>query len=795
MKLSTRSLLHNLSLSYRGWKLRLQFVGLSFLLGMACCVGGAVSPIEAQELDDDVGRTGEIGPTESRSADSSNQHNYLFLQDTSYSMGLRLPGQPKAQWQYAAEELSLFLDSVERVSKERSSPPPEYSLSRFSDTGTFEVAVPFTISREQIESAYRDTDFWYATDFQDALGQAIQYIEDTGKKNVTIVFISDGVETRRALFSLPQLSTSGNPKISVNFIQAPLKFNPVVERRISSWRQNAGPISENVKKKIVYEASSSILLPIPTQQLVLPLFFYKGGFLIGLLIAVFLLPIAIFFVRYSRPEPSMASVSTGGAELIKGPERQGPVSLHYKLHYNEYHHPGKRHARFIELHGSETEIPVTITPAGFDYPNAVGSEALITFEKDGCFINSDEPLLVNGVAVRRRKLKSGIIINFSSTHYEFVGIERQQAVERSKVKMKPPRQRRVYVPSAAAFLRRVVPLWTAGIVFWLVVLMSALWTDVPVSKAKVRRHTVSAKLRFEPYHGKNSFVLPFSDTIADSDTDKSIRTVKVIGATWNPSSSGQGGAAQGSWSFPGLEDVGKIDSLYFHAHPDDEALDFGGSLAKAEQEGKRTAVVLFTDGESGLSRGPGKRHGNSPEVLESIRIREAQESLQILGVDVYIRLGFRNHPYSSQAQVLPIEEVYNAWGGYQRVESAVYRIIEAVDPRVVVGPDGPSNAREHFEHEAVGLVVRRAVEKIHNEMPVSRLQKYLCMIDPMQQGLYRNVTGIDVLEPVRPFRVSPRSVQNRALKAHASQIDARIVGLEYTPLFDSEYYQVTTYNE
>ena len=49
--------------------------------------------------------------------------------------------------------------------------------------------------------------------------------------------------------------------------------------------------------------------------------------------------------------------------------------------------------------------------------------------------------------------------------------------------------------------------------------------------------------------------------------------------------------------------------LTVHAHPDDESLDFAGLICRANRAGFRTAVVIMTDGESGLDRYPDRPVG------------------------------------------------------------------------------------------------------------------------------------------------------------------------------------------
>jgi len=75
----------------------------------------------------------------------------------------------------------------------------------------------------------------------------------------------------------------------------------------------------------------------------------------------------------------------------------------------------------------------------------------------------------------------------------------------------------------------------------------------------------------------------------------------------------------------------------FHAHPDDEALSCGGTMAKAAAEGHRVVLVVATRGENGeVPEGflaPG-------ESLAERRTRETEESARILGVSRVEFLGY-----------------------------------------------------------------------------------------------------------------------------------------------------------
>jgi LmbE family N-acetylglucosaminyl deacetylase len=76
--------------------------------------------------------------------------------------------------------------------------------------------------------------------------------------------------------------------------------------------------------------------------------------------------------------------------------------------------------------------------------------------------------------------------------------------------------------------------------------------------------------------------------------------------------------------------------VVFHAHPDDEAMSTGGSMARAHVEGHRVVLVVATGGE----------HGEVPddladgERLVDRRRVETERSASVLGVDRLVWLGY-----------------------------------------------------------------------------------------------------------------------------------------------------------
>lgn len=72
--------------------------------------------------------------------------------------------------------------------------------------------------------------------------------------------------------------------------------------------------------------------------------------------------------------------------------------------------------------------------------------------------------------------------------------------------------------------------------------------------------------------------------------------------------------------------------MFFHAHPDDEALLTAGTMARADAEGMRVVLVVATAGEAGLAA--------PTHDLGGLRRAELQRSARILGVQRLEILGY-----------------------------------------------------------------------------------------------------------------------------------------------------------
>ena len=79
-----------------------------------------------------------------------------------------------------------------------------------------------------------------------------------------------------------------------------------------------------------------------------------------------------------------------------------------------------------------------------------------------------------------------------------------------------------------------------------------------------------------------------------------------------------------------------------HAHPDDEASKTAGTVAHYTDAGVRCVLVTATGGEEGEILNPAMEGGDTLERLPEIRQEELDKSVQILGYQDVILLGYRD---------------------------------------------------------------------------------------------------------------------------------------------------------
>lgn len=228
--------------------------------------------------------------------------------------------------------------------------------------------------------------------------------------------------------------------------------------------------------------------------------------------------------------------------------------------------------------------------------------------------------------------------------------------------------------------------------------------------------------------------------------------------------------------------------VFVHAHPDDEALLTGGTIARLVTAGHRVVLVTATDGAAGLTT----TSTQGDETLAAVRASELSESARIMGVSKLVRLGYADSgldglgtastPGASSATAVPFAQV--------DVDSAALRIaslLRAQSADIVVGYD-PAGGYGHPDHVQVSRVTRRAAQiagtptLLEATMPrepqaravgaAYRLRKIvpqLAGLDPAQwQAAYTPRAQITYRVDVR----SQLAVKRAAMAAHASQAAA-----------------------
>jgi LmbE family N-acetylglucosaminyl deacetylase len=186
----------------------------------------------------------------------------------------------------------------------------------------------------------------------------------------------------------------------------------------------------------------------------------------------------------------------------------------------------------------------------------------------------------------------------------------------------------------------------------------------------------------------------------------------------------------------------------FHAHPDDEAISTGGSLARAHAEGHRTVLVVATGGE----------HGEvpddlaAPETLADRRRRETETSAAALGVDRLVWLGFTDSGMTGWEQNGHDHSFWRADVTEAAELLAGVLLDEHADVLTIYDWHGNYGHPDHVQVHRVGC---RAAELVADELPDLRVFEATMNRDAMRRqiGLAREagVGPDDDFDPDAPM--------------------------------------------
>jgi LmbE family N-acetylglucosaminyl deacetylase len=164
--------------------------------------------------------------------------------------------------------------------------------------------------------------------------------------------------------------------------------------------------------------------------------------------------------------------------------------------------------------------------------------------------------------------------------------------------------------------------------------------------------------------------------------------------------------------------------VYCHAHPDDEASQTSGAMARAVAEGHRVVVVFATNGEHGEVAADAV----AGETVADHRRREAEASARAIGLDRIVWLGYADSGMTGWEQ-------NDAEGSFVRadLDEAARRLSDVLDEEgadVLVGYDWhggyghPDHIKvHHLVHRAAPLARRtpRLLEATMNRTAMSRM--------------------------------------------------------------------------
>ncbi len=144
--------------------------------------------------------------------------------------------------------------------------------------------------------------------------------------------------------------------------------------------------------------------------------------------------------------------------------------------------------------------------------------------------------------------------------------------------------------------------------------------------------------------------------------------------------------------------------MFFHAHPDDEALLTAGTMAMLAAEGHRVVLVVATAGERGLAeQEPG-------DALRDTRMRELYASAALLGCARVECLGYGDSGLSPKGGVAE-ERPDNAFidADSEEAAKALAAILQEEDAELLTIYD-PAGGYGHPDHVQVHRVGKRAAQ-------------------------------------------------------------------------------------
>ena len=239
--------------------------------------------------------------------------------------------------------------------------------------------------------------------------------------------------------------------------------------------------------------------------------------------------------------------------------------------------------------------------------------------------------------------------------------------------------------------------------------------------------------------------------------------------------------------------------VFFHAHPDDEAIFTGGTMARLADEGWPVVLVVATGGELGTRYAVGRDAARLREEREA----ETRQAAEALGVSRVEFLGYHDSGLAgTEANLLPGS--FNAADtGDAGGRLAALCAEEAAEALVTYDDHGIYGHPDHLKVHEVGLhAAERAGVDVLYEATVDR--EYLHFVETHlvvevlgerpELGLAATSLGVPTVEVTTTVDVRPVLERKRAaMAAHASQIPEggyamRLAPAAFSAVYGFEWY-------
>ena len=230
-------------------------------------------------------------------------------------------------------------------------------------------------------------------------------------------------------------------------------------------------------------------------------------------------------------------------------------------------------------------------------------------------------------------------------------------------------------------------------------------------------------------------------------------------------------------------------ALLVHAHPDDETINNGATMALYKKLGAEITLVTCTRGEEGEVLVPGLFHlaADQEDSLGLHRETELADAMSALGVTDYRFLGnpARTYRDSGMMGTPPNERADNFWNAdFDLATADLVKVIDEVKPHILITYDeiGGYGHPDHIQAHRVAMAAidksEWKISKVYwNVMPRSEIQKG---IDAMKE-IGSDFMGVESADDL-PFAkddsfvhahidgTSTVDAKMAALAAHATQI-------------------------